>query len=191
LAENAVQRLFFGLWPDPAARQRLAALGTSLDVPGGRPVHPEDLHLTLQFLGPVPAQRLAAVLAAAEQVDGAPFELLIARTGYWRRPRIVWCAPLDTPPDLAALVSRLGERLAAVGYPPESRPYSPHVTLARKARGAPNGPLAEPIRWPATSFVLAASESVPEPPRYRILRRWPLRGGAAPAADLHPAPDRG
>jgi 2'-5' RNA ligase len=177
LVENDVQRLFFGLWPDPAARQRLAALGAALQIPGGRVVHPEDLHLTLQFLGPVPAHRFEDVLAAAEQVDGAPFELQIASTGFWRRPRIAWCAPLETPPALTALVAGLGRQLAVVGYPPESRPYSPHVTLARKARAAPSGPLPEPIRWLATSFALAASLSVPEPPRYKILRRWPLGSG--------------
>ena len=174
MAETDLHRLFFGLWPDPVTRRGLAALARDLNIPGGRVVHPEDLHLTLQFLGPVPAARLAAVGAAADRVDGSPFELRITHTGHWPRPRIAWCAPGEVPGALSVLVRGLGEQLAAVGYPPEDRPYRPHVTLARKARGAPAGTLAQSIRWPVSSFVLAESLSVPEPPRYRILRRWPL-----------------
>ncbi len=174
MAEGDLQRLFFGLWPDAAARQRLVALADALDIPGGQRVHPEDLHLTLQFLGTVPVARRPAVLAAADGVEGAPFELQLACTGYWPRPRIAWCAPIEIPTALTALVTRLGAQLAPIGYAPEARPYRPHLTLARHARAAPAEALPAPIAWPVVSFALAESLSGAAPPRYRILRRWPL-----------------
>jgi 2'-5' RNA ligase len=170
-----MQRLFFGLWPDDAARQALRVLQQERGPASGRKVHPEDLHLTLAFLGPVAEDRLACLEAAAELVSAEPFELVLTRLGHWRGPRVAWAAPEQTPPDLASLVDQLWQGLVECGFEREARPFSAHVTLARKVRPFRTLPLADPIVWEAREFVLVTSLSVPEPPRYKVLRRWPLQ----------------
>jgi 2'-5' RNA ligase len=176
----AVQRLFFALWPDASTATALRTAQQTLCQSDGRPLHPEDLHLTLVFLGDVVAGRLPCVQAAADQVSVAPFELTLTQHGYWRGPRVSWLAPDQTPQPLSDLVDQLWTALADCGFTRESRPFSAHLTLARKARPVPTRPLATAIPWRVDSFVLAASGSGGRPPRYRQLGRWAL---AVPAAD--------
>jgi 2'-5' RNA ligase len=175
LPDHSRRRLFFALWPDAQVRAALAALLDGDAIPrAARRVHPEDLHLTLQFLGPVPDERLAAVCAAAAGVKAAAIAFELNQLGHWPRAQVVWCAPEETPSALTQLVAALGTRLAEAGYPPESRPYRPHITLARKTRRAKDGPLPVPIPWRCADFVLVESLPVADPPRYQVVGRWPL-----------------
>ncbi len=173
MAEPASQRLFFALWPGPSVRERLACLAREA-AGRGRVPHPDDMHITLAFLGEVSADRLDCVLGVADHLRAAPLELSIERLGFWPRPRILWCGPSETPPALLALVGDLYQGLRACGFEPEHRTFQAHCTLARKARDAGELRLAEPFRWPVSEVVLALSEAVAAPPRYHILRRWPL-----------------
>jgi len=177
LTEGRTQRLFFALWPDEAVRAELRAAQEAMPRRGGRPVHVEDVHITLAFLGQVDPERRACMEAAAGGVEGVRFELLIDRQGYWSRPRVAWCAPSDVPDALGELVRGLSRVLVPCGYQPERRSYRPHVTLFRDSRAVPEGPLACPVHWPCREFVLAASASVADGPRYQILARWPLSSG--------------
>lgn len=168
------ERLFFALWPDEAVREQLRAAQDAMPRRGGRPVHVEDVHVTLAFLGQVEAERRACMEAAAGRVRGAPFDLVIDRQGYWPRPRVAWCAPSAIPDPLRELVQGLNGALRPCGFEPERRPYSPHVTLFRDSRAVPEGALARPVRWPCRDFVLVATSPVPGGPRYQVLARWPL-----------------
>jgi 2'-5' RNA ligase len=137
-------------------------------------VHPEDLHQTLVFLGPVEPERLSCVMAAADRVHAAATTLELTRLGYWRGPRVAWAAPAETPPALLDLVDQLWDNLAGCGFEREARPFQSHITLARKARSFPTVLLDESIRWAVRDFVLVTSLSVPSPPRYKVLGRWSL-----------------
>lgn len=170
------QRLFFALWPDAATRAALQRAQQGLAGAGGRPLHPLDLHLTLAFLGQVPAQALGCVDAAADAVVAAPLRLVLDRQGSWPGPRVAWLAPTHPPPGLAMLVNDLWRGLADCGLSPEPRPYRPHVTVSRKAAVVDEGPLVSPIPWSVDAFVLAASRPVAGQPRYEIRRRWALHG---------------
>ena len=174
MAEPGIQKLFFALWPDQTVRERLLRIGRELPSHGGRTPHPADLHLTLVFLGPVTAEQYPCVVQAAGAVKGMPFELTIDRVGYWSRPRILWCAPAETPEPLQTLVANLQRELLHCGFKPEKRSYSPHVTLARKSLPVEARLLSEPLQWSAREFVLVASEPGGDPPRYRILEHWPF-----------------
>jgi 2'-5' RNA ligase len=71
-------RLFFALWPSPAAAERLASAATDAAARlGGRPTRLETLHLTLAFLGEVADERVPGLLALATNLPAAPFELRI------------------------------------------------------------------------------------------------------------------
>ena len=170
------RRLFFGIWPDERTRLALVKIQQALVVRKGRLTHPDDLHLTLNFLGTVDADRQACVEAAADRVTGEPFEIRVDRTGFWSRSRIFWCGPAETPAPLAALFGSLQRQLLECRFEPEQRPYKAHITLMRDAPVLPAGPLDSPAAWICDRFALAESLSAPRPPRYRILREWRLGG---------------
>jgi RNA 2',3'-cyclic 3'-phosphodiesterase len=180
--DEASRRLFFALWPDAelraAAAQRVAAL-----VPrgAGRPQRPDQLHVTLVFLGGVAERRLADVRAAADASAGAPLEIEFDRLDHWRKPRVLCLAANVVPPALAALVDSLRASLAARDLPTEDRPYRPHLTLARKVARFDGPAAVEPLAWRATSFALVESCTDRAGSRYEPLAHWPLAG--APAHD--------
>jgi 2'-5' RNA ligase len=168
------QRLFFALWPDDAVRAGLEALVRGLPEHRGRLVHPQDRHITLVFLGDVSVERRGCVEEAAQRVSATPCELLIDQVGYWPRPRILWCGASQVPAALLGLVSDLQQELKACGFRPETRPYAPHVTLARKAHKVPTYLIPQNLPWPVREFVLVASNADQPPPHYQLLRRWSL-----------------
>jgi 2'-5' RNA ligase len=186
------RRLFVALEPPDPVRRRLAALADELRRAAGRAagevrwVAPENVHLTLQFLGAVPEERVPAVEAAlrdAAATAGRPLSLSLHGAGGFpnaRRPRVLWAGLEGDVPLLAALVTELGARLAKLGFPPEDRPFAPHLTLgrAKDGRGAPGlaGALAaatqaEATPWRATELVLFESHLSPKGPRYEVIAR--------------------
>jgi len=173
--ESDSERLFFALWPDPTVQQEaFARVQASLRRGGGRPVRPENFHLTLAFLGEVSSERRACVERAADRVRAPGFELVLERIGYWRRARVVWLGPAERAPEPPALVPALWSALEECGYSAETRPFFPHLTLVRKANRGPRGESVDPVVWPVTDFVLVASRMASEGVRYEVLRRWPL-----------------
>lgn len=173
------ERWFFALWPDRRVQAALAAHARARTPAGARATHPDDLHLTLAFLGPLAPDVLCCAEEAAGRVEGVPFELLIDRIGHFGRARVLWCAPASAPPPLIALVSDLRGQLGGCTLALDPRPYRPHVTLARRVAAGPSVGWPSPVCWPVREFVLAAG-SGEAGPRYRIRRRWPLgsdRGG--------------
>ena len=193
------RRLFVALEPPDPVRRRLAALEDELRRGAGRAgedirwVRPENVHLTLQFLGAVPDERVAAVEEALRTAAAGarPLALAVRGAGGFpnaRRPRVLWAGLDGDLAALAALVAAVGARLAKLGFPPEDRPFSPHLTLgrARESRGAPGlaGALAgvaqtEPAPWRATELVLFESHLSPRGPRYEAIARVAL-GAPAP-----------
>lgn len=187
-------RLFVALDPPEPVRRRIAAMQAELRRAAGRHadevrwVAPEDVHLTLQFLGAVPEERLEALRGALAAAAGEarPLALELKGAGGFptaRRPRVVWAGVGGEVVPLASLAAGLGRRLAPLGFPPEDRPLSPHLTLgrARQGRGAPGlgGALAqvaslEGAPWRAEALVLYRSHLSPAGARYQPLDRFPL-----------------
>jgi 2'-5' RNA ligase len=191
---GANRRLFVALEPPEPVRRRLAALAAELRRAAGRAaddvrwVAAENVHHTVQFLGAVPEERVAAIDAAlrAAAAEARPLSLEVKGAGGFpnaRRPRVVWAGLAGDLEPLAALVQDLGRRLAPLGFPPEERPFSPHLTLgrARDRRGAPGlaGALAHAAQadgapWRAGELALVESHLSPKGPRYEAIARFPL-----------------
>lgn len=170
-------RLFFALWPEPfaldASRERLRAHAAGVD---GRLQRADQLHVTLEFLGNVPESRLAAVLEVGAAASGslAPFDVVLDRIEYWRRPQVLCMAASSIPQPLQALVQSLRSELVARGFQAEQRPFKAHLTLARKVRHPPPTVALEPLVWPAREFSLVESTTDPAGSRYQRLATWTI-----------------
>ena len=177
-------RLFLALWPDPPVRQRLMQAAAEFrDDVAGRWTRPENLHLTLVFLGNVAADRWPDLVRIAATTPGSRFDLELDHGQFWPRNGIVCLAPRETPPALAELAGTLAARLRETGFPVERRPFRAHLTLARNGRSDRTRlPLAEPVPWPATEFCLVESRSGIRGPEYRVRECWPLGPVAADSA---------
>ena len=167
-------KLFFALWPEPVVRDQMAELQQAIAPKGSRLTHADDLHVTLVYLGRVTPEQEVEVETAADTVESSSFTLQFESVKFWRRPRILCCLPDQVPEALSDLVRQLQQGMADCGFAPEKRPYQPHVTLVRKARGGEPHLLDKPICWQPSRFVLAASGMAEGKPRYRILKSWPL-----------------
>ena len=120
--------------------QVLAALKKQLPGKSVRWVPATNIHLTLKFLGDVSisSQEQLTKALQAEVSRHPPFELSVGELGVFptlRRPHVVWVG-IEAPPELAALQRGVEAEMARLGYAPEQRPFSPHLTLGRVGRNA-------------------------------------------------------
>ena len=128
----STERLFLALTPPPSVRDALAAVAQPL--PGVNWTRPEQLHVTLRFLGDVPAAQSEAMIARLAAVKVAPFVLPLEGVGAFppnRPPRTVWMGVGSGHPRLFQLRQRLDDTLLACGLQLDVRTFHPHVTLAR------------------------------------------------------------
>lgn len=140
-------RLFFAIRLPDDVRARLAALmedlGKGANFTGARPlwVPPENLHLTLWFLGPVPeltAARLADNARFAMR-DLAPFRLDVRHLGWFpnpKAPRVLWVDVFRPPVALQRVRDSLAPAITRTGLELPEQSFRPHVTLAR-LKGSP------------------------------------------------------
>lgn len=173
-------RIFFAIWPDDAAKKQLAMLAERLQAGllcSGRKTQPENLHLTLVFLGEIDAGKLDALCLAA---DGAKsraraFDVVIEEIRYWKHNGIAYAAIGKIPRELGELVNALHDALSAAGFSIErARAYQPHITLMRKASCHALPQLAVPIVWKAREWRLVKSTQTSNGPSYIQIGRWPL-----------------
>jgi len=174
--ERGLLRLFFALWPDDEFRAALAAVAGGLRrVCGGRAVASRNLHMTLAFLGNVPAARLPELQVIAAGLAADSFVLSLDCIGWWRAQRVVWAGTEKCPRDLEMLAAALAGRLQAGGFRTEARRFVPHVTLLRNAGKVPPPEAFQPLIWRPRQFVLVRSEPSSGGVRYRIAGKWPLQ----------------
>ena len=153
-----------------------------MELPGLRRLAPDQLHLTLYFIGDrAPA---ADVRAALTELHAPPVTLALQGTGCWTG--VLW-AGVRRDAALDELQQRVTHALASCGLEPDPRPFRPHVTLGRfPARRPPAGLDAwlrtqRHLRAPpvcVSEFCLYSSELAPTGANYRILQRFPLRAEA-------------
>ncbi|MFK7695075.1 RNA 2',3'-cyclic phosphodiesterase [Paenibacillus sp. HJGM_3] len=100
-------------------------------------VHPEDVHITLVFLGDTAPAAVPALEAALTRLASraVPFPLRLEGTGTFgapQAPRVLWAGLGGSLPALHRLQADAAREAAELGYAPEGRAYAPHVTLARR-----------------------------------------------------------
>ena len=135
-------RCFIAVELDAGVRRELGVLQDRLsgrlagDDKAIKWVRPELIHLTIKFLGDVEDSRIdgvcRAAAAAASEVE--PFEFGIADVGCFppdRPARVVWAGVTDQTQMLGALHQAIDANLTEIGFAPDGRKFSPHLTLAR------------------------------------------------------------
>lgn len=129
-------RLFIAINFEQATKESMLAVQRRLREWGaGNFSRPENLHLTLAFLGEIATDRIAAVRRAMDGVSVSPMELTFDHMGRFKRDGgDLWWIGLHENKALAALQSDLARRLTGEGFRLESLRFSPHITLAREVR---------------------------------------------------------
>ena len=127
-------RLFVGLAiPEPVGLQLTTMNG---GVAGARWVAPENLHLSLRFIGEVDEGTAEDIDAALGQIFAARVEVTLAGVDCFEkrgRAHTLWAGAEATAP-LLKLQARVEAQVRRAGLPPEGRKFTPHVTLARMKR---------------------------------------------------------
>ena len=158
-------RLFVALPLPEDLRTQLGAMTAGL--PGARWVPPENLHVTLRFIGEADSGQARDIDAELTQVRAESFPVTLAgvgRFGSGAKLRALW-AGVEANPALTHLYGRIEQALQDAGLPPGGRRFKPHVTLAR-FKASPGDRLSDflaqhtPFRaepFQAESFVLYSS----------------------------------
>ena len=169
--------------PAPVVRD-LARLQAA--IPVGRIVAPENLHLTLTFLGDQSEAMLEEVHFALETLRLNAFDLTLSGLATFGDPPLSLHAGVEASPALIDLQSRVRSRLHGIGLPGERRRFAPHVTLARFGKGATPDEVGRLGRFLAahgdlrlppariTGFGLYESILTEEGPYYELLASYPL-----------------
>lgn len=181
--------LAFELPPEIKDQVRLVSEGlkrSSLDI---RWVRPDNIHLTIVFLGDVQERDISAIGREAGKVCGGfhPFEIHLKGLGLFpdrRRPRVLWLGYDGDIERMTSLRDVLQERLSAFEIKEEKRPFKPHLTLGRFRNPGKSDPgLDDTLNrhgdFSSPSFrvnelVLFKSELRPQGPEYTRLDSWPM-----------------
>jgi RNA 2',3'-cyclic 3'-phosphodiesterase len=102
-------------------------------APEARWARVEGLHVTLKFIGHVDDSVVAKIKAALASIKAAPFEVRFEGVGFFPNPnaaRVFW-AEVDGSDHLPLLASTIDAALERLGFARETKPYHPHLTLAR------------------------------------------------------------
>lgn len=135
-------RAFVAVFPPPEVRKK--ALVSARRLPSANRVRwarPENVHLTLKFLGDVREEALDGLSAALGEICAGhtPFDAALAGLGAFpsaRRARVLWAGVGAGSDRLRSLAADIDAALAPLGFEREKRPYIPHLTLGR-VRGQP------------------------------------------------------
>lgn len=172
---------------------RAALVRLQQAMPVGRAVPPENLHVTMVFLGELAEPVLDEVHLAFSQIRAAPFELTLSGVEMFggARPRLIY-AGVAPNPALDHLQARLAQAARGAGAEVEARRFVPHVTLsyvnaartgrARLARAVAAGAGFQAGPFPVEGFALFRSDLGRKQARYSELAHYPLFGSPNPPA---------
>ena len=142
-------RLFIAITLPEPVRETISRLIQELAerLEGVRWAAAANIHLTLKFLGEIPAGRIGGVSSALDEIaiGAEPLTLRFEGVGAFpspRRPGVIWVG-IESGPRLRLLHDALDRRMAEFGVARETRPFRPHVTLGRVDRDSGPGEFRE------------------------------------------------
>lgn len=176
-------RLFLGIPLPSTTTATLSAISSRLrsTTDGLRWSTPESWHITLQFLGNTDARQYDCLIAQLQRLRHPPIPINFAPMGIFDRVGVFFVG-IHTTPALLSLQQQVTATTAHCGFIAESRPYHPHITLARrKAAGQGLRTLKSLTQTTPTLpafttdvFLLYQSTPTPTGSRYDIREHFPL-----------------
>jgi 2'-5' RNA ligase len=155
----------------------LANTGANLKL-----VKPQNIHLTVRFLGNISTSMVDAIHEEMKQLSFTPFEIELTGLGAFPKltyPRVVWAGIRKGADQLTDVFEQLEPRLRGLGFKPDRKGFSPHLTIARVRGGRNKAQLINLIREmenhefgtiKAEYFRLKKSDLTPKGPIYSTLR---------------------
>lgn len=179
-------RLFIAIAPETALAAEIGKVQRRLNVPGGvvRWIKPEQLHLTLRFLGNVAAGQVEDVAAAVRRAcaPATAFQLALEGAGCFpdaKRPRVIWLGIKGELEALGKVQSQIARETNNLGDHSGDRDFQPHLTIGRvKASGLKSRQVGEAVErnavpkigeWIVHDVLLVQSELSPAGPSYDTL----------------------
>jgi 2'-5' RNA ligase len=156
-------------------------------------VKPENIHLTLKFLGEIDETLVEKICAILEDIarQNTPFNLSLSDLGAFPKlnyPRVIWIGVTNDQP-VVKIAEEIEKEAVEIGLPSESRPFSSHITVGRVRSGLNRGALIEKLNFLKKNFppsklefkvhslTLFKSTLTPSGPIYEALSTYPLQSG--------------
>jgi 2'-5' RNA ligase len=178
-------RLFLGLPLAPVPIDQLAAVSMRwrAGADGLRWSAQESWHITLQFLGNAKEEQYKCIVSRLSELRSPQVPIQLEGTGFFDRVGIFFAGVALTP-ELLALQQRITATTQLCGYVPETRPYHPHITLAR-TKGKAGAKALQELKtklhrqpaftgYVATEFLLYESKITPKGSIYEVRERFNL-----------------
>jgi len=189
MSQQATLRAFIAIELPTAITEVLVQAERALQTQcraGVKWVPAQNMHLTLKFLGDVTLSQMPEVVAAVEHEAMAthPLHLAVATFGAFpnpSQPRVIWAGLAGDIEDLSSLAGRIDVRLRQMGFPLDTRPFAPHLTIGRVRQEVPVVdrralgyavaalPVAPGLEFLADSVHVVKSELRPEGAEYTRL----------------------
>ena len=161
------------------AQNFLAKTGADLKL-----VEPKTIHMTIRFLGNITVNMVEKIHEEMKKVQFISFDVKIHGVGAFpnvRYPRVVWAGITDGADQLRSIFTQLEPRLRSLGFAPDAKGFSPHLTIARVKSGRNKAELARLItenakyefgNVRAECLRLKRSDLTPKGPIYSTLREF-------------------
>jgi len=185
MAESIRSFIAFDMDSEPVLKKisnvQNALVKTGADL---KPVEPKNIHITLRFLGNIAPTTVDGIHEEMKQVQFMTFNARIHGVGAFPNvnyPRVVWAGITEGADQLRSIFSQLEPRLRGLGFAPDPKGFSPHLTIARVRSGRNKVELAESIRENAdidfgvvraACLRLKKSDLTPQGPIYSTLREF-------------------
>ena len=128
------------------AKAQALLLQTGADL---KLVETENIHVTMRFLGDISTDTVENIFVEMNKLQFAPFNVHIRGIGVFpdlHYPRVVWAGITEGADQLRSVFDELEPQLRRLGFAPDSKGFSPHLTIARVRSGRNKVQLAEFIR---------------------------------------------
>jgi 2'-5' RNA ligase len=187
-------RTFIAIELPKEIKDSLASLQAQLKTSGAdvKWVEPQNIHLTLKFLGEVDEKKLEKIVNILEEVakNKNPFFLSISSIGAFPKldyPRVIWLGIDEGDKESKEIAKELEEKIAKTGIPKEDRPFSSHITIGRTKSALNREKLVQNLKTLAGNFgkrnlacrvtklILFKSTLTPKGPLYEALKEANLK----------------
>src|SRR3989339_138077 len=147
-------------------------------------VETENIHVTMRFLGEINTGMVEKIFAEMKKIQFTPFDVHIKGIGVFPNlhyPRVVWAGITEGADQLRSIFNQIEPQLRGLGFAPDSKGFSPHLTIARVRSGRNKAQLAEFITKnadyefgtiKAECFRLKKSALSPKGPTYSTLKEY-------------------